>query len=414
MLSRIHRSAKYSVVAAPLLPALLMLACTDSGSDQGSVPDVIRTDSAGVEIVETRRAAWGESEGWTVASEPDLEIGLLDGEEPFLFTQISGVVRFDDGTIVVGDSQTREIRYFDSTGRFLWAVGGPGGGPTEFRRGLYKTWRCGPDLVYAYDIYADLVLVWDREGQFLRRIKVVEPVPPARGPYRLCCTSSGGFVAVSWGDLSKVPTLEPGEDAMMYTQMADVWGFGADGKLEVEYGPWLSSERIRTRGGSTPHPFSRSVSFAEGGGVLYIGTGETFEILAYEGPLLQRVLRGPSTGLVVPEGLLEAYQEADLDEDGEDDRRRVMLADGAMPPQLPAYTDMLVSPSGHLWVKRFALPWETGAPERWGVFRPDGVFLGDIELPPRFRLTYVDDEAVVGVTWDDLDVERVRVYRILR
>lgn len=107
-----------------------------------------------------------------------------------------------------------------------------------------------------------------------------------------------------------------------------------------------------------------------------------------------------------------AYAEAELD--GPDVRFRRFILDGLiqLPADMPAYTEMRVSADGHLWVKRFRPPWERL--ERWGVFAPDGVFLGDIELPENLRITEVGNDYVLAIATDTLDVERVNLHRIRR
>jgi hypothetical protein len=86
----------------------------------------------------------------------------------------------------------------------------------------------------------------------------------------------------------------------------------------------------------------------------------------------------------------------------------------AFPPELPGFTELRASPDGHLWAKRFVVPGLTEALNRWGVFAPVGVFLGNVELPARFRVFDVGDDYLLGVIPDELDVERVHLYRIER
>ncbi len=86
-------------------------------------PDVVTRDSAGVTIVETNRALWGDSMPWTVDTTPMLAIGQLDGEEPYLFEWLVGALRLDDGSIIAADGSPRKLRQFDSTGRFVRAAG---------------------------------------------------------------------------------------------------------------------------------------------------------------------------------------------------------------------------------------------------------------------------------------------------
>lgn len=62
----------------------------------------------------------------------DLEIGEMDGDDPYLFTRIASIVGDAQGRLIVADGQTSEIRVFDSDGRFAFRAGGHGEGPGEF------------------------------------------------------------------------------------------------------------------------------------------------------------------------------------------------------------------------------------------------------------------------------------------
>ena len=83
-----------------------------------------------------------------------------------------------------------------------------------------------------------------------------------------------------------------------------------------------------------------------------------------------------------------------------------------MPPEMPAFVEMHAAPDGHLWVERFRFPGDTG--RRWGVFAPDGAFLGNLELPPNFAVTEIGNDYVLGVVTDELGVERVQLHRLIR
>lgn len=63
----------------------------------------------------------------------DLEIGLLDGPDAYVFGQVSGVVEDAAGRIFVADYSANEIRAFDAEGVFLFSVGREGQGPGELR-----------------------------------------------------------------------------------------------------------------------------------------------------------------------------------------------------------------------------------------------------------------------------------------
>ena len=61
----------------------------------------------------------------------DLEIGELEGDDPYLFTYIGQVASDEQGRIIVADMRTSEIRVFDPDGRLAFRFGGHGEGPGE-------------------------------------------------------------------------------------------------------------------------------------------------------------------------------------------------------------------------------------------------------------------------------------------
>ncbi|MCY3610123.1 MAG: hypothetical protein OXH51_01190 [Gemmatimonadetes bacterium] len=61
----------------------------------------------------------------------DLEIGEMDGDDPYLFTRIASIVGDAQGRLLVADGQTSEIRVFEADGTFALRAGGHGEGPGE-------------------------------------------------------------------------------------------------------------------------------------------------------------------------------------------------------------------------------------------------------------------------------------------
>ena len=61
----------------------------------------------------------------------DLELGEIDGEDPYLFTRIESIVEDTRGRLIVADLQSHEVRVFGSEGDFLFRFGGQGEGPGE-------------------------------------------------------------------------------------------------------------------------------------------------------------------------------------------------------------------------------------------------------------------------------------------
>ena len=61
----------------------------------------------------------------------ELEIGEIDGDDPYLFTRIESIVEDASGRLIVADLQSHEVRIFGPEGDFLFHFGGQGEGPGE-------------------------------------------------------------------------------------------------------------------------------------------------------------------------------------------------------------------------------------------------------------------------------------------
>jgi hypothetical protein len=50
----------------------------------------------------------------------------------------------------------------------------------------------------------------------------------------------------------------------------------------------------------------------------------------------------------------------------------------------------------------------------WTVFSSEGVLLGAMTLPDRFKVLEIGVDEILGIWRDELDAEVIRVYRILK
>ena len=67
---------------------------------------------------------------------------------------------------------------------------------------------------------------------------------------------------------------------------------------------------------------------------------------------------------------------------------------------------------GNLWVEEFRRP--GGDQRRWTVSDSDGVMLGTLTMPTEFRLLSAGEDLVLGMWRDDLDVEHVQMYELIK
>lgn len=100
-----------------------------------------------------------------------LRIGTADGSEAEQFYRIRGVVRLEDGSIVVGDGGSSQLRFFDPHGKHIRSAGRAGSGPGEFRELLWLSGTAADTLV-AWDVGSRRIVVYDRHGNFARSYAV--------------------------------------------------------------------------------------------------------------------------------------------------------------------------------------------------------------------------------------------------
>ena len=146
----------------------LTLACGQDPQTSGGLVSEAR-DSAGILIVENARPPDASRLGWRIGPEPDVSIGVLEGEEPYMLHWVADATKLPDGRIVVANGGTQEVRVFDADGQHLTAWGGDGGGPREFMS-LVGVGRWPGDSIAAWYAGNLGISIFDYEGVFARTL----------------------------------------------------------------------------------------------------------------------------------------------------------------------------------------------------------------------------------------------------
>jgi len=110
---------------------VLICACAPSGDGP---PLAIRRDSAGITIVESVGPAWGnpaqtgpvDPNAWRIDPEPVLDLSESGTGDAHSFYQVRGMRRLPDGSLVVLNAGSDEIRQFSADGGFAGSFGGSG------------------------------------------------------------------------------------------------------------------------------------------------------------------------------------------------------------------------------------------------------------------------------------------------
>lgn len=407
----------------------LVLFLLAGGCESASPSDsAIRTDSAGIMLVEYPRLPPIEESRIALAAEPDLvlgEGGAFEGPD-YEFFQIGGVSQLHDGTLVVADNGSLALRFYGADGRFLRSVGRDGDGPGEFRR-LNNLWLMA----------GDTAVVWDNRSRRLQHFR------PDGAFVRAASITTAPFAAEFLG-LPPQPqaVLDDGRLAVFLQSRSP--GAGSHGVPErqpvlvalhrIDAGEW-DSVRVASGWEQVFGPGLESYSYAFGAYTMAAGAGATMavadaarfrvELFNPNGRLVSTLSASVPEVPVTPD-VIEAQIERDVDwfgvvpADFSARRRRAYSARHA--PFLPAMRAIFVDADERIWAERYDVP--ARGPSRWEVFTRDGTWMGRVEMPEGFARGRSDYRSAPGFSvrsgrlagvWRDPDsgVETVRVYRVL-
>ncbi len=409
-------TVKFSL-ALTLVATVSLIACGEAPA-----PDVPRSsvrDSAGILIVESAGPVWSEESGWRLGEAPLLDIGRLDGPDETQFFRVVAGTRLADGSFVLGSLGSHDLRRFTSGGEHLWTVGREGEGPGEFV-GLMRLVSGPGDTLLTYDFRQRRFSRFAADGTFL-------DARPLEGPSE----SGFAFVESLLPDGTAVYTWRafdrdggPPAEGEVSRDTLSVQVLPASGDTVHELGLFPGDERVVLESGEVEGGFSimisstafgRSTQIAGGASGVWVGDTDHFEIRRYSiDGRLEAMVRRRFDPIVVDDDLVQRAMAEEL-EDADDDQRRQIRRrweSVPLPETLPAYEALQVDRAGNLWVQLFEVP---GAPERtWSVFRADGAWLGDVAFPDRFRPLEIGDDYVLGRFGDDLDVEHVQVWELIK
>ena len=404
-------------------PALAAILAVPSACSEG--PDAVTAetaavtlrDSAGVEIVEIPQGAWDLVPIWTLAAQPTVTIGEVEGDAEYLFGSIAAATRFPDGRIGVFDRGSREFRVFSPDGVHLLTVGGPGEGPGEFSdpRGYRRT---GPTEFTVFDAGTSRLTTFGIDTGQQRTVRTVFrdcelPVPAPR--VRRCLfagmMADGSILASAEGDrLGSVG----GTERVRFTEASlfvvtdsirwvDSFPMGPqDFILDNRSEPWMRNALFHPTTvvsvGSPGFVTSDSHEVALRG---YDTDGRLFRIVRIESPTR------PVTEVDIEEvrALIDAVESPAAGMDTYLER----FEPGAL---LPNVESLFLDDFGRTWVLEFRVSfWGDRVEEwRWRILDSSGRPAGQIDLRgPRDLFEIGEDYALVRLT-DELGVQSVAQY----
>jgi hypothetical protein len=396
-----------------LTPLLLLGAAGSILSCAEAAPVVaLRRDSAGMEIVENREPAWPQGRGWTVSAEPLLDLGG-DSTPAEIFHFVRGIVQRNDGSIVVADGGTSEIRVFDREGSHVATWSRRGGGPGEFEKIEIMTHYRG-DSILVVDGGNRRVSIFGDHG-FAR---MFTPSPPSGHYWFRGSLRDGSSIISTVAERIR----QPEEGISRITeQLMHVSDTGAYlDSLQVVPGLERYIREDASGNFSMPRPLGLRTHFAVSGNTLLVGSNDKFEIVEQlpDGTPFRLVRRIRPAEPLTEREIEDFQQDAEngLVRDGVDAglRESIRKANALpiYPRTRPMLQDIRVDPLGNIWVLEF--PRIPGVPPLWSVFDSSGRLLGEVETPRSFNVHQVGPDFIAGVWLDENDVEHIRIYSIGR
>lgn len=371
--------------------------CTDRAPDRVAA---VVIDSAGIPIKLSPDLGVTYAR---VVPEPLVSLGGPGAEGATQFFQVTNVQLDPDDRLWVSDWQAGELRVFEADGSHAFTRGRRGEGPGEFTAirllGMYAE-----DTVVVADGANGSMTIYDRNGALIRseRLNSGDEVFPR--PFAVFSDGSIlGQVPVQY----RSDDVDPG--ATLRTSVR-IRRFFTDREplpiVETFSGPsWIWNGRALI-----PIPFTANAAFDLRSDTLHLAMGPAFRVGVYEGDRVVRMYGVDRDARTVTSRDIDEYREIVREVYPEDLHEGLLAAldHPERPIVSPAYTRLLIADDGAVWA---------GSPSSdvaWDVFGEAGELLGQVAMPLDFYAMSIRGGRIAGVWRDDLQVEYVRVYQLMR
>ena len=376
-----------------------------------ATPPALARDSAGIPIVENHRPALDSASFWQLSDSPILEIGGEEGDAAKTLYRVTAAVRFSDARLAVADGGSQQIRYFSPSGEHLRSVGGKGSGPGEFNM-LTRLFVLPADSLLAYDLMAITATLFDAVGVVVRTIKL-SPTDPGGGVVLLARLHDGSFLTEGGTNPMYLNIGTGRKWSSAWVSRLTSNGQSAGNLLEYRGGESIVAGGVAGLG-SMGAPFGRSVTPVVAQNRLILASDEHDELRYYDhAGTLRRIARRMRDPRLVTDDEIARYRNDVIRGFRAAANIRELLGIIEFPQTHPAFGQVVADARGNVWLQEYRTRWDTG-PVYWSVFDPEGAWVTDIELPDSFRVTDVGTDYVMGVWRDELGVEFVRMYRLVK
>lgn len=332
----------------------------------------------------------------------------------FYFGSVEGPAVTSTGRMVVGDDEAHNLKVLAPDGTLIDTLGGEGEGPGEFQS-LSSVQVARGDSLYVYDRGQTRLTVYAPDSPYERARSLI--IPPKGGTVMRTLVLDDHLVG---GYLRSGPSKDIIQTAKKKGRVVHAptitWR-----RIEGSGSPqdtFLVSRRtsrlmptVKVGGrvglGMAEIPFARrNVVVGSPDARLYSGWTDSLHVTAHSPGGTSAVVASIPTDPV-------PIRESERDSGLANVRRakfRDMVA-SVMSETKPAFTDLVVSDEGRLWVQR---PAEDPDPKTvpWWILNPETKTIQEVRLPPEVTLEVVQDGKAYGTTKTKLGAPAVVRYRI--
>ena len=416
-----------STLAVSIVVAITGSGCGQPPSGESAAeaePTFTVWDSAGIEIVENHAPVHAVGEFWTFDTVPEIVLGgsedlsALANDSTQLIWEVVGLARLEDGRIAVLSSMGKQLLLFEPSGALSRAIGRAGEGPGEFRKPESLQYL-PPDTLVVWDYFMSSISYFDTAGNLLRERRVDQARLREAG-------ASGESFVRPLPDGAFVVSVAGGPD----NELFELKGWNRRTSSLMTYDARVDYARIDDS--YRPQVLGPRSGIATGGDPpsIYLSGRGRNEIrqLSLDGVLLRIIRRTtdpiPVTDRAYRNIVERAYLSAEVM--GSPVPRDIVEQMVEREETHPPTAGVLADPEGYLWVREWSGS-ESGTPDQWSVFNPEGRWLGVLPFPwapgpaepnscggNRRVLCWVDRAFFLVVRQDELGVERVEGYRIRR
>lgn len=395
---------------------LVLLPITGGCADRHTRQDAAAAEPDKAVLMEAASPLWTGESGWRLSPEPVVRIGSAGTDSVAQLSRIVGAVRLADGRIVVADAAAAALRLFDPEGRSLGTIGGRGAGPGEFAS-IGGMARLPGDTILVWDQQQARASVFSPGGELIRSVRL-----PGLGalPVFVGALADGALVLTSGTDAAQMAGASGSErrDPVVLLH------YGPGGDLRDTVGRFAGPEMYLDSDDGmfsrTGVIFGRTTAFAVVRDRVFAAETGGYELVEHltSGRVARRIRRDVEPRTASRQDL-ELYRqflrEQNLGGTPGPFRARAAARMQALPHRatLPILNSMLADANDNLWVERYQVPGR-GVEGAWDVFDGDGRWLGTVPMPTGLRVVDIGRDYILGVVKDEMEVEQVWIYRLLR